>query len=308
MKPVQVLLMRFVSMNKNETRDRKCNMQMDKIITRNDIGVVGIVTAILLVGLVVTVFSLVQTTYVPQWMDEIENDHMDTVFAQFTELKHTLDIQMYEPSSNSIPITTPLTLGSEDIPYFLSQKSSGKLEILENNMLIEIEGDSTESHQIGTIEYTSQNSYFTDQKHIYEAGSVILHQDQGTLLVSKPFLSLTNVDTINISFTVINITSINGKTSAYGSHTCSILTNYSYSQNYTLENITEITISTSYQKPWKEYINSTLNNGGFIASEDYTLSQTSQDIILNLESMPKTVHVLLTIITMNAQIAPGWIT
>lgn len=278
---------------------------MQKI--RSSEGVVGIVTSILLVALLVTVFSIIQTVYVPQWMEELESEHMDTVGAQFAQLKHTLDIQMYEPSYYSIPISSPITLGSEDVPYFLSQKSSGTLEIQNNNFEVDITGDSTESHKISTIEYVSRNSYFSDQTYIYETGAVILSQTQGTLLISRPFFSVTNEATINISFTVINITSFGGKTSAVGTTTASILTNYSSSQNTTITNTTEITITTNYENPWNNYLNTTLTNKGLTEGSDYDITQSDNEVTIDFSSAPKDVQVTFTKITMNAQIAPGWI-
>jgi len=259
-------------MMKNKTRY--------KDFSRNDDGVVGIIVAILLVGLLVTVFSIVQTVQVPHWMEEIESEHMDTIASQFAELKHTIDIQLYTPSFYNIPVTTPITLGSGNVPYFLSQKSSGNIQIKNDTFQIEINGKTNESYSIGTIEYTSSNSYFTDQKYIYEAGAMILSQSQGSLLVSKPFFSVINNTNINISLTVVNIQNTVGKTSAYGSSTCSILTNYSSAQNQTIINMTKLTIKTNYPNVWKNSINTTLSSKGLIEGTDYSISLSTEEIIV----------------------------
>jgi len=273
----------------------------------NTVAVVGVITAILMLGLVVSIFSIIQTVYVPQWMLELESDHMDEVAGQFAELKHTLDIQMYSPTYQKIPVTTPLTLGSQDIPYFLSQKSSGTMRLYDNNAQIDIIGDTMESCEIGTIEYASRNSYFIDQKFIYETGALIMYQSQGSLLLSKPFISISNQDSINLSMTVVDIASVGGKTSETGSNTCTLLTNYSSSQEYTIENTTEITIKTEYLRPWYDYINETFSDHQFTEGQDYTITQTDDEIIIDLQSMPGPVQVMLTKITMNVQIAPGWV-
>lgn len=273
----------------------------------NTVAVVGVITAILMLGLVVSIFSIIQTVYVPQWMLELESDHMDEVAGQFAELKHTLDIQMYSPTYQNIPVTTPLTLGSQDIPYFLSQKSSGTMRLYNNNAQIDIIGDTVESYEIGTIEYASRNSYFIDQKFIYETGALIMYQTQGSLLLSKPFISISNQDSINLSMTVVDIASVGGKTSETGSNTCTLLTNYSSSQEYTIENTTEITIKTEYLRPWYDYINETFSDHQFTEGQDYTITQTDDEIIIDLQSMPGPVQVMLTKITMNVQIAPGWV-
>ena len=276
-------------------------------IIYSDDAVVGIVTTILLVGLLVTVFSIVQTVQVPQWMEEIEPEHMDTVASQFVELKHTIDIQLYAPSYYDIPVTTPITLGSGNVPYLLSQKSSGNIQIKNDTFQIEIEGDTDKSYSIGTIEYTSINSYFTDQQYIYEAGAMILSQSQGSLLVSKPFISVINNQSINISLTVVNIQNNVGKTSAHGSSTCSILTNYSSAQNSTITNMTTLTINTNYPNIWKDSINSTFSNKGLIEGTDYSISLSTDEILFDFGSASKNVNIQINEIKINAQISPGWI-
>ena len=163
------------------------------------------------------------------------------------------------------------------------------------------------SYTIGTIEYTSSNSYFTNQKYIYEAGTVILSQSQGSLLVSKPFLSAINNVSINISFTIVNIQNNVGKVSAYGSSTCSILTNYLSAQNQTITNMTKLTIKTNYQNIWKESINTTLSNKGLIEGTDYSSSLSTEEIIFDFGSASKKVNIQIDEIKINAQISPGWI-
>ncbi|RLF56844.1 MAG: hypothetical protein DRN27_08935, partial [Thermoplasmata archaeon] len=163
------------------------------------------------------------------------------------------------------------------------------------------------SYSIGTIEYTSSNSYFTDQKYIYEAGAMILSQSQGSLLVSKPFFSVINNNSINISLTFVNIQNNVGKTSAYGSSTCSILTNYSSAQNQTITNMTKLTITTNYPNIWKESVNTTLSSKGLIEGTDYSQSLSTEGIIFDFGSASKNVNIQIDEININAQISPGWI-
>ena len=107
--------------------------------------------------------------------------------------------------------------------------------------------------------------------------------------------------------TVVDIASVGGKTSETGSNTCTLLTNYSSSQEYTIENTTEITIKTEYLRPWYDYINETFSDHQFTEGQDYTITQTDDEITIDLQSMPGPVQVMLTKITMNVQIAPGWV-
>jgi len=54
-------------------------------IKNSDNGVVGIITAVLLIGLIISVFSIVQLVFVPVWMEKMEADHMDTVSHQIAQ-------------------------------------------------------------------------------------------------------------------------------------------------------------------------------------------------------------------------------
>ena len=61
-------------------------------------AVVGVVSAVLLVGLIVSVVALIQKEYVPKIMKQQEADHMDDVYNQFAQLKYAIDSQVARPS------------------------------------------------------------------------------------------------------------------------------------------------------------------------------------------------------------------
>src|SRR5512136_2952439 len=121
-----------------------------------DNAVVGVVTAILLVGLIVAVVSLVQTMYIPKIMKEREADHMDKVAEQFTYLTSVIDGQAANPSNN-MPVATSITLGSKELPDMLSMKAFGTLEILDKARTITINYGSGQPNtsKIGVITYSS---------------------------------------------------------------------------------------------------------------------------------------------------------
>jgi len=89
---------------------------------------VGVIVAILMVSLLVAVLVLIQVYYVPNWMKDKESNHMDTVANQFSNLKFSIDLQA--TSSMYAPITTSITLGSKELPYFVSSRAFGSLNIL----------------------------------------------------------------------------------------------------------------------------------------------------------------------------------
>jgi len=287
---------------------------MKSNLKSSDEAVVGIVTAILLVGLLVIVFSLIQTVYVPQWMEEIESEHMDEVASQFSYLKFATDVQLQSSSNSNLSISIPITLGSDKIPYLLSERSYGDLDISSDSLTITIQ-NATNSYEynLGMIQYSSRNSYFVDQTFSYELGAVIISQHQGDFLSLSPFFSINKSQMINISFTLVNVSSVGSKTSAIGHSTSSILTKYisSSDQTITIDNVTQIQIDTSYPKSWKGFFNETLEDEGldYGLSSDYwiTYSEDNEWIIIHFNTSENANSLDLSIKKISAQISPGWI-
>ena len=50
-----------------------------KRILKPDDGLVGIIVTILIIGLMMVVTGIVQSVYVPQWLEQKEADHMHIV-------------------------------------------------------------------------------------------------------------------------------------------------------------------------------------------------------------------------------------
>jgi hypothetical protein len=282
-------------------------MKKHNTLEKNNEAVVGVVAAVLIIALFITIFSIIQTVNVPQWMEQKESEHLNEVTNQFSKLKYALDIQVSTTTSSELSIATPITLGSENIPFFLSQQSQGTLEIVSNEINMTIQGDTTSYIPLGSIKYTSKNSYFVDQSLIYEAGAVIINQDVGNMLYSRPFFSIDNSTMVNISFTIVNISSSGDKTYATGKSTCQILTSYESQTNTTLTNTSIITIDTQYPYPWIQYINSTLSDEGLIYNSDFTISESKNTFSIDFSGCPKNINLDLTVIKISAQIAPGWI-
>ena len=131
-------------------------------LRNSDEAVVGIVVAVLLIGLAVAVTTMIQTTYVPQWMKQKEAEHLQDVATQFVQLKYALDIQSIVEQRTGISIY--ITLGTKETPIFGSGRTFDSLEILPNSCNITV-ANSTDSfsYSLGTIKYSSGNSYFVDQ-------------------------------------------------------------------------------------------------------------------------------------------------
>ena len=108
-------------------------MKRDYVFLKNlknkDDAVVGVIIAVLLVGLILSIIVIIQTVFVPSWMEQIEAEHMDDVANQFAMLKFAIDTQSL--TGINIPITTSITLGNKELPYFTSSRAFGFLRILD---------------------------------------------------------------------------------------------------------------------------------------------------------------------------------
>ena len=273
-------------------------------------GVVGIIIAFLLTGLIVVVISIIQTVYVPKWMEQTEAEHMEMVADQFSQLKFAIDTQSAIKQKDT-PISTSITLGNRDMPFLTSNKAYGSLEILSDECTITITNDSKSySYPISIIKYTCQNNYFLEQSYIFEAGAVIINQIDGNVMAINPTFVVTNKVDFIISFTIINIQPIGDKRSIGGYGTYPIQTEYSSSNPSDIEkidNVEFIKISTNYPNSWRNFISKTLINSGLKQDTNFSININDNEVtvqFLNLEGLPR---VNIQLVDISAQIAPGWI-
>lgn len=280
-----------------------------------DDAVVGIVTAILIIGLVAAVISIVQTTYVPKIMEQREAEHMDKVAEQFASLTSVIDGQAAE-EKKGIPIATSVTLGSRELPFLVSSKSYGTLEILENSCNITIRNQTkTQTYHLGTITYSSANAYYIDQSYTYETGAMIVSQTPGNLMMIPPefLIEYNGSSNLSITFNVVNISSIPQKMMAAGFGSYPIQTEFreiSTIINYT--QVENITIATRFSNAWSVLLNNSLTAAGLNWAgygTHFLLSDTGQATSLEFTGVADPLKVTLNfrIIEIRAQIGPGWV-
>ena len=279
-----------------------------------DSALVGIVTAILLIGLIVLVISIVQIVYVPIIMEQREAEHMDRVSEQFAFLTSVIDNQAAD-QNKGIPIATFITLGSKELGFLASSKAFGTLEVLENSGAITIENQTTtNTYKIGTISYSSNNAYYLDQSYTYEAGAMIVSQSQGNKMIVRPYFFVEyNKATklVNISFDVVNISSIGSKTIAAGYGICGVQTEYSeISTDLIFSNLRNMTIATPFSPSWMVFINRMLTEAGLNSASNpnqYILTDIGGALKLNFISSELSVNLIFKITEIKAQVGPGWI-
>jgi hypothetical protein len=275
-------------------------------LKKSEDAVVGIVVAFLITGLIVIVVSTIQMVYIPKWMEQAEADHMEIVADQFSQLKFSIDTQSVIKQPN-MPISTSITLGNKEMPFLMSSRSYGNLDILSDECIVTITNDSNSfTYQLGTIKYSSANSYFLNQAYIYEAGAVILSQSEGDMMTIKPAFSVKNEDHVSISFSIINVSTLGEKSSIGGYGSYPIQTEYTGSDSplvVKINHVSTISIGTKYQNSWQNFFNKALINSG-LNSTHFFIEVNDTRVSVQFLDHPS---VNLEVIKIGAQIAPGWI-
>ena len=111
------------------------NNRYKSMIHESDNAVVGIVVTVLLIGLIVSTSAMINTVYVPQWLENSEASHMDEVSNQFTQLKYALDLQTLINDSSAM--TTFVTLGTNELPFFDTGRTFDTLEIINDAVTVD---------------------------------------------------------------------------------------------------------------------------------------------------------------------------
>jgi hypothetical protein len=261
-----------------------------KKIKNSDDAVAGIVVTVLLIGLILAVMVMINTVYVPQWIEEKEAAHMEEVSNQFAMLKYALDIQSIVNQSTAI--SAPITLGNKEIPFFDLGRTFDTLSIIEDSCTITVKNNTVSSlYSTNTIKYSSRNLYFVDQSYVYEAGSLILSQHPSSVLYGRPSFLVTEFGK-NLSFTFVNISGITGRrsVSGYGNYPIYLKAIRPSNQYTEINNVTDIIITTNYADAWYIALNSSLMQsisgfeyeGNGISKIGYNITSASDRVTLEL--------------------------
>jgi len=284
-----------------------------KIFTlkNNNEGAAGIIVAVMLIGLIFTFLSVIQLSYIPDWSEEREAEHMEKVADQFTQLKFAVDVlSTIEKSGNKI--TTSITLGTDEIPlplFLKSEKSFGYLRILTDDCSVNITDTNPilYSYQIGSIRYSSRNSRYIDIDYIYEAGGVIASQQLGNTMYIMPYFSVDYASSVDITYDIVNFIETTGKKYTTGHGNTQVQLEYIIKNTDTINNVDEITINTNYLPAWHNFLNSTLSSSGLIygVGNDFVITENDNEITIDFNNA-LSVDITLNITDINIQIGPGW--
>jgi len=278
----------------------------NKNFVRGNHAVAGVIEALLLVALVAIILSTIQLLYIPQVMSEREADHMDEVSNQFSFLKSIIDLQGM--TKEDVPIASPITLGSRELPYFVTARAFGELTVIgTDNDDYEINiRYGAEILPLTSIKYTAYNSYYLDGAdliYVLEGGAIILKQPDGEVMRVEPAITVENLTyDVNIYYNLPIIIGISGKTLTSGYTSCFIRTNYSDSDDnwQPFPDARSINISTAYSDAWYALLTDLLE-------DNVNIDQGLDYVEVTDKDPGKTINFYYKKTYIYAQISPGWI-
>ena len=213
---------------------------------KKESGVAGVIEALLLVALVSIIISSIQLVYIPQIMEEREAEHMDQVSNQFSSLKSMIELQAI--TNSSAPISTMISLGNKELPYFITAKGYGEVSVPYGggwNIKVVSNSSGIYNYELTSITYEAYNSYFVDQIYALEGGGVIVKQPNGQPVMRvDPSIYVENRSTIAIHYNFPIFIGFPGKNLTYGPGKCFVRTNWSRGNTEFIANVYSINLTT----------------------------------------------------------------
>jgi len=290
--------------NEKDSRIENLRFSLSESATATVIG------AVLLLGIIFSVLTIIWVGCVPEWKTDAESSHMDNVWKDMADVKSKIDmmsiilastpdsskINTSNPSSSSpqLVMSVPFHMGGGSLPIIGTTKSSGILAVNKDKCImsaIVTYNDSTSfpfNISCGTITYASQNHYYVDQGFSYESGALILDQGEQPVMMLYPSIRFSKASSnqYNISINAVRIfRALYDSPQIISSNSgCSLrLTGIDYRhiydsdeyQNRSIERLV-LTIYTTHPDAWEQYLSKMLADAG-IDEEDYTLVENEDN-------------------------------
>ncbi len=263
------------------------------LVRRQDEAAAGVVSILLSILVIIILLTLITTVWMPEWMQDIEADHMREVSSQFGHLKANIDRQILKGDPKFV-IGNPLTLGSEGFAIFGSD-SSGSFSInhfregdLEYYCNIQNEDASVNVTCTGGMKYKSNNAHYVDQQLAYENGAIILNQGAGEVIRTGPQFSVEKHGPVTyISFVLITVSGV--ETAIQGTGTILIQTQLvtytSKEHGFSDPEWLNLTLVTAFPVAWARYFNNTLIEGGLTNTVDFNTSYTKSEVHVDIKNV-----------------------
>ncbi len=262
------------------------------------------IAAILLLGILFSVISIITLGYVPEWKNDAEYSHISEVWEDMMTLKAKIDKETINLVSDqdsltpNITINVPLHVGGSGILFLRPMKNSETFSINTDRckMVIVPENQSAQVINCGTVTYRSNNRYYVDQTYSYENGALILAQNKKSIIKLYPSFRVSRVTPGNYSIS-INAVEVRGPASTLslnseGSIHLQDFTFISLHDSDNYGNVTSFmsTIYTEHPEAWELYLNETMTEKGLEKDKDYTLEPIENGLYFSFPMEGSTNH------------------
>lgn len=244
------------------------------------------ILAILFLGLVFTIFSVVRLEYVPEWKNDAEQDHTYDIWNNMVGVKVRIDMlsqlmKSGDYSTGSFSTTVPFSIGGGEVPIFEPSKSDGKLEVNTERCIMTIKPYTTDQTvnlyypplECDGISCYSGNRQYPNQIFRYENGALILADGKSSIMKQSPVFT---IEENNGNYTVaIRAVQLLGKPDSISSNAIIPLRLTGLQAmpiyNNTSINAFDLTIATKYPDAWFTYFNEIAQDKGLENGTDYTV-------------------------------------
>ena len=263
------------------------------LLRREREAAAGVVSILLSILVIIILLTLVTTVWMPEWMQDIESDHMREVGSQFGDMKANIDKQILKGDTKFV-IGNPVTLGAQGFAVFGSD-STGTFSInsfrdddLEYYCNVQNESAAVNVTATGGMKYMSHNAHYVNQQLAFENGAIILKQGSGEVVRVGPQFSVEKHGPVtHVTFVLITVSG--AEASIRGTGTILVqtqLVTYTTSQNDFVDPTwLNMSLVTEFPIAWARYFNNTLIEGGLTNGADFFTTYTSNSVYVNMANV-----------------------
>ena len=269
-------------------------------------GASGVVVTLLVLLVAVGALSMFMSLYVPIWGKDTESKQMKRIQTQMLSLKENIDMQVLTGKSSTM--VTRLTLGDDGGPVFHLTRAPGAMQFSPDAGLYIVcnssDGTDCQGMARGALEYSSQNTYYVNQRLRYENGALLVIQDGRTVMKAGPHFEAVREADGNLTASISLMSLGGGAVSRSGvgdirvESTLDVYDVTSYSGgDWALGKSLSLNLTTQYPEVWANFFNDTMasNRAGLVQGVDYSVSQWSGGInatIVNVNRLELGIAVL----------------
>lgn len=256
------------------------------------------VGTILAIMVILTLLTVVTTRWVPVWVAGREAEHGSVVEAQFAELKKTIDQQALF-GTPGLSVGNPITLGHPGVPVF-APGAAGYINngafgsnLYRNQLTVQNATQFLNQTAYGAIKYSTANTRYIQQSHLYEFGGIIVNQTDGQLMIAGPGFQFDNAS--NATQIRLTLISIAGDGSAYsGEATVSVRTALLFAPLWTEVNFTTpdtiwLNLTSESVGAWQSHLNKTISSRLPAEQFNITLNAATNTVSVRFNAVSKIV-------------------